>query len=250
MPHVHADNHFVLHSIYIKREILSYLITMSIFICTTEKIKEVLTDTYGLTEIFCFNSDQLEPFCLNTALTAAVTDDNHYNVGKLIVMGADEIQKALKQSVDDKKPNARAMLLLVHAAMEGKQNLVLHLFGEPTAGADNCRDYIDDTFPDVQKAVLGGKFSTVFPIEIARRYGHTAVIEELLLKTDVNQLEKSVHWNGLQLLVLDINWLHKIHWVQNLQLARNGFKILPNEMVTYLKKVYSLMDVSLCIFDI
>ena len=153
--------------------------------------------------------------------------------------GADEIKKALKQSVESKKPHARAMLLLVHAAMEGNRNLVLRLFGEPTSGADNCRDYIDDTFPDVQKAVLNGKVSTVVPIEIARRYGHAAVREELLLKTDVNEQEKSVHWHGLRLLVLDINWLRKIHWVQKLRLARNGFKSLPNEMGTYLKQVGS-----------
>jgi ankyrin repeat protein len=204
---------------------------------SAEIIKEVETNGDGLTELLRFNTDQLEPHCLNTALTAAVRNDNHYNVGKLIVKGADEIKKALRQSVEEKKPNARAMLLLVHAAMEGNRNLVLRLFGEPTFGADNSRDYIDDTFPDVQKAVLDGKVSTVVPIEIARRYGHAAVREELLLKTDVNEQEKSVHWHGLRLLVLDINWLRKIHWVQKLRLARNGFKHLPNEMGTYLKQV-------------
>ena len=208
-----------------------------VFSLCVEIIKEVETNGDGLTELLRFNTDQLEPHCLNTALTAAVRNDNHYNVGKLIVKGADEIKKALRQSVEDKKPNARAMLLLVHAAMEGNRNLVLRLFGEPTSGTDNSRDYIDDTFPDVQKAVLDGKVSTVVPIEIARRYGHAAVREELLLKTDVNEQEKSVHWHGLRLLVLDINWLRKIHWVQKLRLARNGFKHLPNEMGTYLKQV-------------
>ena len=208
-----------------------------VFSLCVEIIKEVETNGDGLTELLRFNTDQLESHCLNTALTAAVRNDNHYNVGKLIVKGADEIKKALRQSVEDKKPNARAMLLLVHAAMEGNRNLVLRLFGEPTSGADNSRDYIDDTFPDVQKAVLDGKVSTVVPIEIARRYGHAAVREELLLKTDVNEQEKSVHWHGLRLLVLDINWLRKIHWVQKLRLARNGFKHLPNEMGTYLKQV-------------
>ena len=201
------------------------------------------TDGDNLTELLHFNADQLEPHCLNVALMAAVTNDNHINVGKLILKGAHEIAEALKQSVEEKKPHARAMLLLVHAAMEGNRNLVLRLFGEPTSGADNCREYIDDTFPEVHKAMLSGKVSTVVPIEIARRHGHASVREELLLKTDVNEQEKSVHWHGLQLLVLDINWLCKIHWVQKLRLARNGFKSLPNEMGTYLKQVRFCINV-------
>ena len=210
----------------------------SVSFCPVEIIKEVETNGGNLTDLLRFNTEQLEPNCLNTALTAAVVNDNHYNVGKLIVKGADEVKKALKQSVEHKKPHARAMLLLVHAAMEGNRNLVLKLFGEPTSGPDNSRDYIDDTFPDVQRAIHSGTVSTVVPIEIARRFGHASVREELLLKTDVNEQEKSVHWHGLRLLVLDINWLRKIHWVQKLRLARNGFKSLPNEMGTYLKQVW------------
>ena len=192
---------------------------------------------HNLTKLLRFSADQLEPHCLNNALTAAVSNDHHINVGKLIVKGADKIMEALKQSVEEKKPHARAMLLFVHAAMEGNHNLVLRLFGEPTSGADKCREYMDDTFPDVQKAVLSGKISTAVPIEIARRHGHASVTEELLLKTNVKELEKSVHWHELQLLVLDINWLHKIHWVQELRLAWNGFKILPDDMGIFLKQV-------------
>jgi len=186
-----------------------------------------------------FNTDQLEPNCLNRALVAAVSNDNHFNVGELIVKGANNVEECLKKSQDDRKPHARAMLLLVKAAMEGNHNLVLKLFGEPAPGMDT-RDYQDDGFQDVQKAVLGGKVSTVVPIEIARRNGHTQVREELLLKTDVNMEEGSVYWHGLRLLVLDVSWLRKIYWVKRLRLARNGFKQLPNEMGTYLKQVHCM----------
>lgn len=201
-----------------------------------EIIKEVETNGDNLTELLRFNADQLEPNCLNRALTAAVKNDNHFNVGKLIVKGADNIEDCLKQSRDDLKPHARAMLLLVKAAMRGDRNLVLKLFGEPAPGMDT-REYQDDGFQDVQKAVLSGKVSTVVPIEIARRNGHTQVREELLLKTDVNMEEGTVYWHGLRLLVLDVSWLRKIYWVKRLRLARNGFKQLPNEMGTYLKQV-------------
>ena len=94
-----------------------------------EIIKEVQTNGDNLTELLRFSADQLEPHCLNSALMAAVMNDNHVNVGKLIVKGANQITEALKRLVEQKKPHARAMLLLVHAAMEGNRNLVLRLFG-------------------------------------------------------------------------------------------------------------------------
>jgi len=142
----------------------------------------------------------------------------------------------LRKSRDDHKPNARAMLLLVMAAMEGNCNLVLKLFDEPAPGIDT-RDYQEDGFQDVQKAVLSGKVSTVVSIEIACRNGHTRVCEELLLKTGVNMEEGFVYWHGLRLLDLDVSWLRKIYWVKRLRLAQNGFRQLPNEMGIYLKQV-------------
>lgn len=79
--------------------------------------------------------------------------------------------------------------------------------------------------------------STVVPIEIARRSNNSAVREELLLRTDVNQEEGSVYWHGLRLLNLDLSWIRKIHWVRRLRLARNGFKTIPNEIGGYLRQV-------------
>ena len=202
----------------------------------SEIIKEVETNGDKLTELLRFNIDQLEPNCLNRALVAAVSNDNHFNVGKLIVKGANNVEECLRKSRDDHKPHARAMLLLVMAAMEGNHNLVLKLFGKPVPGMDT-RYYQDDRFQDVQKAMLSGKVSTVVPIEIACRNGCTRVCEELLLKTDVSMEERFVCWHGLRLLDLDVSWLRKIYWVKRLRLARNGFRQLPNEMGMYLKQV-------------
>ena len=80
---------------------------------------------------------------------------------------------------------------------------------------------------------MSGKVSTVVPIEIAHRNHHPAMREELLLRTDVNLKEGTVHWHGLRLLTLDLAWLRKIHLVKRLRLARNGFKSLPSEMGIY-----------------
>ena len=208
----------------------------TIHFLSLEILKEVETNGDNLTALLQVNTEQLEPNCLNRALVAAVRNDNHFNVGKLIVKGASNIDECVKIAKEEHKPHARAILLLVRASIEGKRDLILKLFGEPAPGLDT-RDFQDDGFLDVQKAVLSGKVSTVVPIEMARQNGHTPVREELLFKTDVNEEEGTVYWYGLRLLELDVSWLRKIHWVKRLRLACNGFKTLPSEMGTYLKQV-------------
>ena len=164
-------------------------------------------------------------------------NDNHLYIGKLVENGAKELVSCLQYAKDEKKPKARAMLLLIIAAQTGDNAIVQKVFAEPAPGLQNKLDYEDDAFGDVQKAVLFGNISTVVPIEIARRNGQSQVREELLLKTDVNQEEGYVYWHGLHLLSLNITWLRKIAWVKKLRLARNGLKSLPPEMATYLKQV-------------
>ena len=85
--------------------------------------------------------------------------------------------------------------------------------------------------------MISGNVSTVVPIEIARRAQNNDIREELLLHTDVNQEKGSVYWHGLRLLHLDISWVRKIHWVKYLRLARNGLRVIPNELGNYLKQV-------------
>ena len=183
------------------------------------------------------NTDQLEPNCLNRALMAATQNDNHFNIGKLVVKGANNLESCLEFAQKENKPHARAMLLLIKAAFTGNKAIVQKLFGETMDKPDNSKEFYDTGFPDVQKAVLSGKVSTVVPIEIARRHGHLQVREELLLKTDVNQEDGYVYWHGLRLLQLEVPWLRRINWVKRLRLARNGFKNLPNDMGNYLKQV-------------
>lgn len=192
----------------------------------------------NVTELLRFNVDQLEPSCLNRALMAAVQNDNQFNIGKLIVKGADNLRESLALATDptNYKPRASAMLLMVKAACEGNINLVLRLFGEDSHSHDEA-EFNDEGLSRVQKVIAEGSVSTVVPIEIARRHGNSAVRGELLLRTDVNQAEGTVYWHGLRLLVLDPSWLERISWVRRLRLARNCFRSLPSEMGAYLKQV-------------
>ncbi len=222
-----------------------YLSLVCVLLCAcafleSEIIKEVENDGDKLTELLRNNTDQLEPNCLNRALMAATRNDNHFNIGKLVVKGAKNLDDCLEFAQRENKPHARAMLLLIKAASSGNKSIVQKLFGETVDKPDNSKEFNDPGFPDVQKAVLSGKVSTVVPIEIARRNGHLQVREELLLKTDVNQEEGYVYWHGLRLLQLEVPWLRRISWVKRLRLARNGFKILPNDMGNYLKQVRNM----------
>ena len=201
-------------------------------------IKEVEKDGAGLNDLLRGNPD-LEPDCLTRALIAAVMKGNHLNIGKLVIKGASNIDEALALAKQMKQDAARAMLLLVKAAMTNDRNLVLKLFGEVGGGPPGV-DCSDEGFAEVQKVVMSGKVSTVVPIEVAYRNNHPSMREELLLRTDVNQKEGTVYWHGLRLISLDLVWLRKIQWVKRLRLARNGFKSLPNEMGLYLRQVVKL----------
>ena len=203
----------------------------------TEIIKEVENNGDMLTELLRSNIDHLEPNCLDRALMAATVNDNHYNIGKLVVKGAKNLEECLDYAQRNKKPHSCAMLMLIKAAATGNKAIVLKLFGGTVDKQDNVQESCHEDFTNVQKAVLSGKVTTVVPIEIARRNGHLQVREELLLKTDVNQEDGYVYWHGLRLLQLEVSWLRRINWVKRLRLARNGFRSLPNDMGNYLKQV-------------
>ncbi len=211
---------------------------LSYFVLYTELIHEVEVDGERVTEILKNNSEYLENDCLNQCLIAATKNDNQLNIGKLVIKGAKNLDECLALAVQEDKPHTRAILLLIKAAFTGNRVIVQKLFGETVDKAENVRDQFSDPgFEEVQKAVLSGKVSTIVPIEIARRNGNFQVREEILLKTDVNQEEGYVYWHGLRLLQLEVSWLRRIFWVKRLRLARNGFKILPNDMEIYLKQV-------------
>ena len=186
-------------------------------------------------------ADSFEEGCLNRALRAAVKNDNHINVAKMILKGATAIPECLKCAKEEHKHRARAMLLLIIAAQTGDKAIIQKLFGEPAPSLHNQEEYEDHEFRQVQEAVISNSISTVVPIEIARRNGNRQVRGDLLLRMDVNQKEGYVYWHGLRLTELDTAWLSEITWVKKFRLPRNDFKSLPPDMGTYLKQVYIIL---------
>ena len=202
-------------------------------------IREVETDGDRLSKLLEKATHQnIDVHYLNRALKAAVNNDNHENVGKLVLHGSTNISECLRYAKDARKPRARAMLLLIKAAQTGDVAIVQKVFGEHAPGLQNPQEYEDDGFGEVQYAVLHGNISTAVAIKIVCDKHHYCLREELLFKTGVNMEEGCVYWHELQLLQLDISWLRRIAWVRKLRLGRNGLMSLPPEIGTYLKQVY------------
>lgn len=219
---------------------LSVRVASRNFLCfnNAEIVREVENDGDRLIELLQGNIDRLEPNCLDRALMAATVNNNHINIGKLVIKGAKNLEECLDYAQRNSKFHTSAMLMLIQAASTGNKAMVQKLFGETVDQPDNLRKVYNPSFSDIRKVVLSGRVSTLVPLGIAHHNGHLQVREELLLKTDVDQEEGYVDWHGLMLQQLEVTWLHCISWVKQLRLARNGFKSLPNNMGNYLKQVH------------
>ena len=106
---------------------------MYILLLYAEIIKEVKTNGYNLTELLQVPSDQLEPNSLNRALEAAVNNDNHVNIGKLILKGANNIEDCLRQSRDHLGTLGYPFRVLAHQTISRQCSGPLAL--QPSLGA-------------------------------------------------------------------------------------------------------------------
>lgn len=175
---------------------------------------------------------------LNHALAEATHMDNADNVAQLVLAGAQDIDKCLSIATQEKKPYARTMLLLIKAAQIDDQFIVQKLFGYPTPHLTHEQYFMDHELFGIQVAILqADEISVAVPLRIASSYGNAHAKEALLFQRKVNQELGYVYWDGLQLVNLEIGWLRKIAWVNNLNISRNGLKTIPPEIAIYLKQV-------------
>ena len=205
---------------------------------STEIIKEVRTSGPKINELLKTPLNLLEDDCINKALLVAVEIGSCSLAGKLILRGATNIDKALEESRRLHQILVTAALVVIKAAMRNDRALVLKLYGEHTQ--ENNALIEEDNLVELQNVVRNHGVKTVVPIEIARRNNASVVREELLLRTDVDKERGIVLWYGLHLMQIEISWLRKIYWVQELKLARNEFTSLPPEMGNYLKRCTKL----------
>lgn len=168
--------------------------------------------------------------------------DSDVSIGNITLHGPPNIAECIKIAERERKPHARAMLMLIRTAQTGSMKTLneLHLeiydVQRVTSSGDNVTG--DRKRPLVYCAFLDVNISPIVPIEIARQRGHSQVREELIMKTGVYTHMKQVLWSRLQLLEINDSLSRKISWVEKLKLDRNGLTTLSNEIAPYLKQVY------------
>lgn len=190
----------------------------------------VSTDLEGL--LRSADPSQVEQDCLSRALLAAVNADNAANVSVLVEKGAQNLDEALQAAKSGGKHRSRALLLLVKAAMSNDVDLVLNLFGPPVSTAES--------FHEVQMALCGNEIPIDVPLNIAGRYGNTAVKEELLFRSKEATCKGAVLWNALQLVTVDVEWLQKKSCVLRLCLDHNNIKAIPETIGPTLQQLTKL----------
>ena len=201
-----------------------------------ETIQEVENDGAKLLELEEEFLNELEQSNLDRILLAATHNNNHSCIGRLFVKGAQNLEKCLEVARSHIKPQAYAILLLIKASLEGDSQMVEKLFMKSENTSEESSPY-RNAFTSAQHAILNGTISTVVPIEIALRNGHTGVLRSLLLQTNMRKDEQSVQWSGLNLQHLDYFMLWKMIWVKLLELAGNQLTVLPESMADYIKQV-------------
>ena len=141
----------------------------------------------------------------------------------LILLGATNVDKALEVNCRVQRHTVTATLLIIKAAIEDDQNLVLKLYGEDIQGLLQTKVPLKekDNFTEVQHCVLNGHVNLSFAMEIAQKNNSFAVRELLLLRTGINRCKRVVSWSGLHLTQVEISLLEKILWIKDLLLSDN-----------------------------
>ena len=203
----------------------------------TALIQEIGIGGERVEELLNCSKGTLDVQFLNQALEFATRMDSAINVGKVALVHPDlgNINHCIKLAEREGKHHAHAMLLLITAirsSSSSNKKISDFLLLEPCHPA--CRS-------ESSLYVYCRRFSVNIPInvpiKIAQQFNKIQVMNELLLKTGVCQIEGYVHWGGLQLHEICLSLLRKICWVKTIILSRNKLTTLPQEIDEYLKQV-------------
>ena len=167
---------------------------------------------------------------MKQCLEAATLSDNPQCVGKLIKMGAKNIDECL--ALAEKKGivnSATAMLLLMKSALTGDKTLLPLNPSFVRAASSSLVQGIKSCH--VTQAVHNGKISTRDALAVAQRTGQHAVKRELLLSTNVNKESGIVDWSKLSLFSLDVQLpLNLCDWLRKFDLSTNMLTRVPKEV--------------------
>ena len=171
---------------------------------------------------------QLEESFLNQALVAATLNDNHECIGKLIKMGARNIDECIQLAKETDLVKAKAILSLAKAALTGEKALLGHSESHSSLDLElNVSGVLTD---EVAKVVLSGEISTLIPLELAQQSGQHSMRREILMLTQINKCKGLVDWSKLKLVSLDVQLLgYMQEWLREFKLSSNMLRSVPAE---------------------
>ena len=175
---------------------------------------------------------QLELGFLNQALVAATINDNCECIGKLIKLGAKNIDECIELAKVKDITNAFAMLILLKVALTGDKTMLFSYTRLATLphGISKSNSKQPQGTLAVSNILLSGEVSTLIPLELAQHYGHHTVQRELLMLTGVNKSKGLVNWSKLNLISLDLRLLEWMYsWLREVKLTSNMLRSIPVE---------------------
>ena len=179
---------------------------------------------------------------LNQALVAATLNDNHECIGKLIKMGARNIDECTQLAKEKNLVNATAMLLLMRAALTGDETFLNlnHLLFPACALHQELPRSGSLEHSLLRKVVLtvqcGGKLSTFDAVEVAQQNGQHSMCRKLMMLTGTIQHEHQhryqgcINWSKFRLVSIDVQLIEMCKWVTNLDLSANKLCKIPSEI--------------------
>ena len=176
---------------------------------------------------------------LNKCLMMATENDNFFNIGILVLEGADDLQTCLNAAIKQGKVKARAMLMMLVAVAANDVKFIQKLFGESVEVQKGYKLYfLDSGFMHVKQVIQAGMISTVIPLALSQRIENRSEVRDaFLLRTDVSRNEFTVNWSWLRLQRLEELWLKNISWVKSLNLAGNELEVLPSTLGSCIRNV-------------
>ena len=184
----------------------------------------------------------LEEWFLNQALIAATLTDNYETIGKLITLGAKNIDECVELAHKKRVVNAIAMLLLMKAALTGDKSILYSVISRLIKPEFTCTFKVannDALIMNLAAAVvLKHRACILLPLHLAQVNGHYCIIRELLmLEIYIDKQEGSIDWCDLSLVSLDTQLLEASgDWLKLFLLTANRLRSLPKE-IGMLKKV-------------
>lgn len=178
---------------------------------------------------------QLEESFLNQALVAATLNDNHECIGKLVKMGARNIDECIQLAKKAGFVKAKAMLSLVKAALTGEKALLARSGSRSSLDLNSELNAVSTTVAgpsdeEIAKVVLSGEVSTLIPLELAQLSGQHSMRREILMLTRIDKRKGHVDWSKLNLVSLDMQLLGFMQeWVREFKLSSNMFRSVPTE---------------------